>query len=190
MADNGHCNTCQSYNSAWGCSSKQNFCSVRSQTVSGNETDLKIESLMPTASSGTQVYNSVLTSVKSILQYIHDFGVTNAGTEVDWNCFQSTKYTEDGRTPTQSNINNIPSKQGQQIALSDYNKMLTALSKAVLTGHPSIAIGQLNNIKSYIRNLSIDPSRCNICNTSGCQTTQCGGCSWECSPPDAGCTVH
>lgn len=174
MADNGHCNTCQSYNSAYSCSSKQNFCSVKSQTVSGNETNLKIESLMPEASTGTPVNNTVLENVKSILQYIHDFGAAG-----------------DRNSPSQNNINNIPSKQGQQINLSDYNTMLTALGRTLLTGNPSIAISQLNNIKTYIRNLQIDVNRCNLCNTSGCQTSQCGGgCSWECSPPDAGCTSH
>lgn len=154
MADNGHCSTCQAINSAASCSSAQTFCAaLNKQTVTANESYIKINSLLPSVSAGGLIYPSVINAYKNILLYIYQYGV--AGT----------------RNPNGTSINNLSTfSAGQSALLSSYNALLTILSKSNIAAGSQLTKAQIDTLNRYIKNFTLNANRCNVCNT-GCNTT-------------------
>lgn len=182
MADNGHCSTCQTHNSASDCgSSIQSFKNIFGSSVSANETDIKLNNIYPAPEAQTTyITNEIFNTLKDILSYVKDYG-------------------EQGTfNPTNEKINNITTVQdGQQINLSLYNSILSALDKQTLSESSIITASMINNLNAYIKQYNLNDDRCNICNTA-CQNCQghvaecdCMNCNCDCEryacPPARHC---
>ena len=135
MADNGHCSTCQTHNTASGCGSNvESFKNLfGGQEVEKNEAYLKINSVMPNIESGeTLITKDTWTQIRNILQFIKDYG------EIAEN------------NPAQDKINNVNVNQGNIVFLDDYNKILTALDKWELFVSQLISQDLIDSFKTNI----------------------------------------
>lgn len=178
QTENGHCSTCQVQNSASSCGgSAQSFKRiVGSSTVENHEKYLKLKSLIPQINKGTDlITKEVWDQITEILQALKDYGQI------------------DEFNPTQEKINNTIVNKGNPVFLDNYNTILTALDRNNISGSQIVTQELIDNLKTYINKYELDATRCDVCNTSGCQVPQCcdSNChSDPCYGGGGGCATH
>ena len=159
MADNGHCSECQVQNSTSACGrNAQAFKTiVGSSQVQAHEKYLKLNlDNTPKINQGeTIITKEIWDQLTNILQYLKDYG----------------QIAEDN--PTQTKINNTKVNNQDIILLDKYNAILTALDKNNLPPTQLISKDLIDNLKANINLYQLDATRCDVCNLSGCQVSQC-----------------
>ena len=173
MADNGHCTECQVQDSGSTCGvNAQSFKSiVGSLKVADHEKYLKLDldNQLKVKSGETLITKELWDKIHNTLQYIKDYGQI------------------DELNPTQDKINEVSVQQGDTTWIQDYNDILIALDKGNInstSGVTLISEELVNSLKGYIKDYKINETRCDVCNTAGCQVTQC--CDSNCCDGNSG----